>query len=50
MAFRWLYNVCNIRTMYDVYRTIVQSRMSRLVIGANVSKWPGFIELMRIIL
>ena len=25
---------------------IIQSRMSRLVIGANVSKWPGFIELI----
>ena len=25
---------------------IVQSRISRLVIGANVSKWPGYIELI----
>ena len=25
---------------------IIQSRMSRLVIGENVSKWPGFIELI----
>ena len=25
---------------------IIQSRISRLVIGANVSKWPGFIELI----
>ena len=25
---------------------IIQSRMSRLVIGANVSKWPGYIELI----
>ena len=25
---------------------IIQSRISRLVIGANVSKWPGFIKLI----
>ena len=25
---------------------IVQSRISRLVIGANVSKWPGYIKLI----
>ena len=25
---------------------IIQSRMSRLVIGTNVSRWPGFIELI----
>lgn len=26
---------------------IIQSRMSRLVIGTNVSRWPGFIELIK---
>lgn len=25
---------------------IIQSRISRLVIGTNVSRWPGFIELI----